>query len=247
MPVAFRLALQFLTRFPVRSPAHIGPEELGRSLLYYPLVGLLLGGLLLGAAKLFAPADPLVVAAVVLVIWVAISGGLHLDGLADTADAWVGGRGDRERTLRIMKDPCSGPLGVAAVVLVLLLKFAAIAALLRSASWAPLLLAPMLGRAAVPLLFLSTPYVRRGGLGEAMASHLPRQQAGRVVMLSAVVVLLLVGVSNALLMLGALAGALFLWRAWLLSTLEGTTGDTAGALVEVIEALALLCGVMLGV
>mgnify|MGYP002870254812 FL=1 len=116
----FLIALQFLTCLPVRLRSMPEPQQIGRSLLYYPLVGLLLGALLcLFGIALGNAAAPLN-AALLLAAWVWLTGALHLDGLADSADAWVGGFGDRERTLAIMKDPRSGPVAVAVLVLLLL-------------------------------------------------------------------------------------------------------------------------------
>ena len=91
-----------------------------------------------------------------LLAWVGVTGALHLDGLADSADAWVGGIGRSHRTLAIMKDPRSGPAGVVAVVLLLVLKFAALASLpgARGCRW---FLAPMLGRTALTAAFVTTP------------------------------------------------------------------------------------------
>ena len=175
LPTPALIALQFLTRLPVRLPGMPEPEQIGRSLLWYPLVGVLLGGLLLALHGLLGDTPALLQAAILLAVWVGLSGGLHLDGLADTADAWIGGHGDRQRTLEIMKDPRSGPIAVVVLLLVLLLKFAALVVLLGQGAWAGLLLAPWLGRALLPLLLLTTPYVRAGGLGAALAAHLPRQ------------------------------------------------------------------------
>ena len=152
LPTPLLIALQFLTRLPVRLPGMPAPEQVGRSLLWYPLVGLLLGALLLAAQALLNQQPAVLQAALLLTLWVALSGGLHLDGLADTADAWVGGYGDRERTLAIMKDPRSGPIAVVVLVLLLLLKFAALLVLLQAGQTLALLLAPWLGRSALPLL-----------------------------------------------------------------------------------------------
>lgn len=106
----FWIALQFLSSLPVSLPGMPEPRELGRSLLFYPLVGLLFG-LLLWLASLLLQGTPAPLhAALLLTLWVLLSGALHLDGLADSADAWLGGFGDRERTLQIMKDPRSGRL-----------------------------------------------------------------------------------------------------------------------------------------
>ncbi|MFZ6046613.1 adenosylcobinamide-GDP ribazoletransferase [Pseudomonas sp. CR3202] len=236
------IALQFLTRLPVRLPGMPEPRQIGRSLLWYPLVGVLIGLLLLGAAYLLDERSSLLSAALLLALWAGLSGGLHLDGLADTADAWVGGYGDRERTLAIMKDPRSGPIAVVVLVLVLLLKFAALVALLDAGQLLPLLLAPWLARGLLPLLFLTTPYVRPGGLGQALAEHLPRRELP----------LWLAGQGAVMLVLGwqawvALAVALlvFAWlRARFLQRLGGTTGDTAGAMVEVVEVVVLMAIVL---
>lgn len=155
--IALLIALQFLTRLPVSLPGMPPPEQVGRSLLWYPLVGLLLGLLLWGAHLLLGQTPALLQAAIILALWVGLSGGLHLDGLADTADAWVGGFGDRERTLTIMKDPRSGPIAVVVLVLLLLLKFAGLFTLLQAGQGIYLLLLPWLGRSLLPLLLEPRP------------------------------------------------------------------------------------------
>lgn len=232
------IALQFLTRLPVRLPGMPEPRETGRSLLWYPLVGLLIGALLLGGAWLLDGRPVLLSAALLLALWVVLSGGLHLDGLADTADAWVGGYGDRERTLTIMKDPRSGPIAVVVLVVVLLLKFAALAALLQAGQWLPLLLAPWLARGMLPLLFLTTPYVRVGGLGQALAEHLPRRELPMWLAVQGVAMLVL-GWSAWIALVTALV--VFAWlRGRFVQWLGGTTGDTAGAMVELVEVAVLV-------
>ena len=233
------IALQFLTRIPIRLAGVPTAEQQGRSLLCYPLVGLLLGGLLWLLQHLLADAAPLLQAALLLSAWVALSGALHLDGLADSADAWVGGMGDRERTLALMKDPCCGPMGVVALLLVLLLKCAALLALLDSGEVVALLLAPLLGRSAVLALFLGTPYVRPGGIAQLLATHLPRPAAKAVLLAVAAGGLLLFGATGLLALL--LAGVtLFGVRHALMRRLQGTTGDTAGALQELVECVVLV-------
>jgi adenosylcobinamide-GDP ribazoletransferase len=179
-------------------------------------------------------------AALLLTVWVLLSGALHLDGLADSADAWLGGFGDRERTLTIMKDPRSGPIAVVALVLVLLLKFAALLALIEQGQGMALIIVPVLGRAALLGLFLTTPYVRKGGLGQALADHLPRKAGGWVLGLSALGCVLIAGFGAVLISLGV-----FVWlRRVMMRRLGGTTGDTAGAMLELLE-MAVLVGLAL--
>ena len=235
----FWIALQFLSSLPVRLPGMPEPEQLGRSLLFYPMVGLLFGGLLwlLDAVLLGAP--PLLHAALLLTAWVLLSGGLHLDGLADSADAWLGGFGDRDRTLLIMKDPRSGPIAVITLVLVLLLKFAALLALIEQGQSLVLLIVPVLGRGALLGLFLTTPYVRAGGLGQALADHLPRRAGWQVLLACAVGCVLVAGWTGVWMLV--VAASVFIWlRQVMLRRLGGCTGDTAGALLELLEMVVLV-------
>lgn len=239
----FWIALQFLSSLPIRLPGMPAPQELGRSLLFYPLVGLLFGVILWAVNWLLFGTPLLLHAALLLTVWVLLSGALHLDGLADSADAWLGGFGDRERTLTIMKDPRSGPIAVVTLVLVLLLKFAALLALIEQQHSALLIIVPLLGRASLLALFLTTPYVRAGGLGQALADHLPRLAGKKVLAISALACVLIAGLSGVLALV--LAALVFAWlRQVMVRRLGGTTGDTAGALLELLE-MAVLVGVVL--
>ncbi|CAI8759940.1 Adenosylcobinamide-GDP ribazoletransferase [Pseudomonas sp. IT-232MI5] len=232
------IALQFLSSLPIRLPGMPEPEQLGRSLLFYPLVGLLFG-LILWALNLALSGAPLLHAALLLTAWVVLSGALHLDGLADSADAWLGGFGDRERTLTIMKDPRSGPIAVVTLVLVLLLKFAALLALIEQQQGLALIIVPLLGRAALLGLFLTTPYVRAGGLGQALADHLPRKAGWWGLGVSALVCVLIAGFSAVVALV--IAVVVFVWlRQVMMRRLGGTTGDTAGALLELLEMVVLV-------
>ncbi|NCC95150.1 MAG: adenosylcobinamide-GDP ribazoletransferase, partial [Opitutae bacterium] len=124
------LAGRFLTRLPFPEPRGFTARQLGQAVCWYPLIGLLLGVLIALAAAGLARLDTGVAAALVLLLWVWSTGALHLDGLADSADAWVGGLASRERTLEILKDPRSGPAAITAILLLLLLKWAALEALI---------------------------------------------------------------------------------------------------------------------
>ncbi len=239
----FFVALQFLTQLPVRFAHHPEPQEMGESLNYYPLVGLLLGFLLVIFAWVLNDISALLSAALLLSLWVGLTGGLHLDGLADSADAWVGGLGDRDKTLAIMKDPRSGPAAVVVLVLLLLIKFAALHSILTAQYWVALLLAPVLGRTVLLLLFLSTPYVRKQGLGAVFVDHLPR--GIKRIMLLTIFILFLISGTVALGVVMVAIGVLLALRYLMLKRLGGCTGDTAGALVEITETSILLAVVFL--
>ena len=131
----FFLALSFLTRIPVPNLGQLEPPDFARAALFYPAVGSVIGVILCIPLLLFPHAPPLLLAAILTVIWAMVTGGLHLDGLADSADAWLGGSGDSAKTHRILKDPLVGAAGVIVLVGVLLLKFAALVAVLENAAW----------------------------------------------------------------------------------------------------------------
>ena len=251
---ALILAFQFLTRLPVYRLFAIAntmpsPQVAGKALLYYPVVGGVIGlGLMvlpvmLGWFEVNVSAQ--IQAGLVLVFWVWVTGGLHLDGLADSADAWLGGFGDKQRTLDLMKDPTCGPSAVVVLVLVLLLKWLALSEVLAQLQIAPfrcalvLALVPVLARLQVMLLVVHTPYVRAQGLGTEVKNQ---AQAKWVWFACCLLVLFMlyqnIGLSSALLL--TLALGYYLMRRLMMQRIDGWTGDTAGASIEVTELLALL-------
>ena len=237
---ALLIAIQFLTRLPT-GKADYNDKDVKASIYWYGAVGLIIGALLwLGQSMLLwiAPhISPAIVAALLLCLWVIISGALHLDGLADSADAWLGGTSP-ETTLAIMKDPRSGPAGVTSVVLVLLVKFACLQQFVVEAP-ALLLLAPSLGRGLMPILFLHTPYVREVGLATPFREGLAEFNCYLQACLLGLLWIVLVGLPAIFALL--LVGVVFWWlRNLMLKRIGGTSGDTAGATVEIMEAIALL-------
>jgi adenosylcobinamide-GDP ribazoletransferase len=206
---------------------------------WLPAVGLLLGGVLavvdLGLRRL--EVDPLVGSALLVVVLLALTGGLHADGLMDTCDA-VFGHATPERRLEIMRDPRVGAFGVIGLVSVVLLKVASIDALAGTPRTMSLLLAPTLGRWAIVLLARGFPYGRAAGMGEPLKAA----ASTRVLLLSSIVPLAMSVVawpSGPILAVGAAAVALLLGR-WLMSLLPGLTGDCYGAGCEVVETAVLL-------
>lgn len=227
-------AIGFLTRIPVPA-AVFDRTSPAASLAWYPLVGAVIGVLLVLLSWLVHGLPLPLAAALVLLAWVWLTGALHLDGLADMADAWIGGMGDRERTLAIMKDPRCGPAGVVSLVLVLLLKFSALAS--PGIHGVVLLVAPVLGRTVLVLAFLTTPYVRPGGLGEALrGGSRPAAWFGIAMAVLACAWLGWRGWA----VCGAVAALFAIWRHSCMRRLGGMTGDTCGALTESVEAAVLV-------
>ncbi|MBV1919140.1 MAG: adenosylcobinamide-GDP ribazoletransferase, partial [Pseudomonadales bacterium] len=169
-------AVLFLTRLPVPTAwQHFDTQTQHQSIYWHPVVGLLIGTLLFGFYHLLQSTGlanhPLPTAALVGLAWILITGGLHLDGLGDSADGWLGGYGDKDRTLAIMKDSHSGAAAVIAISSILLLKVCALAAVLSTnAAW--LFVIPLLARTCSLLLFSTTTYARSEGLGTPFSQGL---------------------------------------------------------------------------
>jgi len=237
---AFIIALQFLTRIPVNFNVDWNDKNVAASVLWYPVVGALIAGLLVLLAMLLnARVDAMLSAALLLSVWVMITGGLHLDGLADTADAWVGSHENKQRALEIMKDPAAGPIAVTVLLLVLLIKFSALYSLLKLENYGLLFMPVVIGRCVPMILFLTTPYVREQGLGSIMASHLPRNFALAVLFLVSLFVVLALGFINGVLLIVITLLALGGLRFLMLKQIGGMTGDTIGASIEIIEMMVL--------
>lgn len=234
----FLIALQFLTTLRIQLKEMPTTEQNANSILFYPLVGLIIGLILYVVALLLSGLPTVLLSSLILVLWIWLTGGLHLDGLADTADAWVGGFGDKERTLRIMKDPSCGPIGVLSLIIVCVLKWSALYVLLEQKAALALLLFPLLARISPLALFVSTPYVRSNGLGSSIAAHLPKRRVYGVIALSLSLVLYFYGIG---LLTGLAWGLTFFYlRAKFLQRLGGITGDTIGASIELSETICLL-------
>jgi adenosylcobinamide-GDP ribazoletransferase len=226
------IATQFLTRLPIPAVRDLQAEELSRAAPWFPLIGLGLGALILGAGLLARPYGDLLAAALALLVWVAVSGALHLDGLADLTDALAASHRDPQRFLAVLADPHIGTFGVVSVVLTLLLKFAALAQLTQPALGA-LLLLPAWGRLG-PLLWARSLPPLKPGRGADFARQLRRGWIiAWVVLLSAASLCVAPVLCIAVAVVPAFGG----WLRW---RVGGVNGDCLGAGVEVTETLLVL-------
>lgn len=229
------IAIQFLTILPVNLKTDVTNKQLGYSVLYYPVVGLIIAALLLVITYALQEQTSTVQAALVLSVWVIITGGLHIDGLADSADAWLGGIGNKERTLSIMKDPACGPIAVTTLLLLLLVKFVMLEQIINNQLWWTLIIACFIPRASIAWLLITTPYVRKQGIASDIIDYIPKQ-AVQYSFITIAVAMLLLGHFGVFVFSLAV---LLLLRHLMLRRLNGTTGDTVGASVELMEAAIL--------
>lgn len=234
---AFWLAIQFFTRWPTPQYEQIGEQDMGRALAWLPLVGLLIGVSLWALSLLQAWLPAEVVALLILLLWVWNTGALHIDGAADFADGWLGGHGDKQRALTIMKDSRIGTGGGVAIGLILLLKWVLLTELLLTGQAWWLVLIPLIARVGSLVLMTTTVYVSENGMAESMFRFLNPQM---VWFWLALVALLIFWLQPGL----VFVIVAWWWVRWLLMrTLGGINGDGAGLMTEVLEismVLALL-------
>ncbi len=233
------LALRFLTIVPVPGRESEGSGALGRAAVWFPLIGLALGGALAladaGLGRLF---PPLVSAALVLALWKTLTGGIHLDGLADCLDGLAGR--DHEHRRAIMKDSGIGAFGAIGLILAFLLGWTALAEMPGGMRWRVLLVGLPLARTA-PLLVgrVFRAQTVPGGLGAQFAAGVSSPAVagwGTGMLVVAAVLLWPGGVLVWLLALAAVMG----WSVFLVRQFGGLGGDVLGSGVEVGELACLL-------
>jgi adenosylcobinamide-GDP ribazoletransferase len=242
--VNFGLAWRLLTAIPLPFIPEAEVAQPGRAAAYFPLVGLGLG-LFLAALDLLLGFifQPLLAAAVLLLVWVGFTGLLHLDGFMDACDGLLPPR-DPARRLEIMRDSRVGAFGVVSVVLLLLLKFSGLVSLPAESRLPTLITVPVLARWAMTWAMIRYPAARPSGLAEFFRTGLGRQQ---LVIASVVALAVAVGLMG----VAGLGLCLMAWlTAWLVASfavvrLGGLTGDIYGTICEVTET-ALLLTVIVG-
>lgn len=237
----FFAALSFLTILRIPHTWCGDERAIARSLTWFPLVGLMIGGLMAGLDNVLCWLFPgtLVPSALLVIAMIAISGGLHLDGVADSADAFMSSR-DRERMLEIMKDSLVGPMGALTISALLLLKFSALASLPEAWRFPVIVLMPLAGRMALVVKTISLPYARStGGLATLTHSDSKPWQGVVAFALLAAVALLLLGWSGLWVALMSLVTTALFAR-YCHGKIGGLTGDTLGAACELVELIPVL-------
>ena len=239
------LALQFLTIFRMPGKVDYRPEQFSAGLRWFFLAGLLIGSLQWFFAwiglRYSCPVDLL--APLILIVGLISTGGLHMDGMADTADGFGAGN-DRDSVLRIMKDDRIGVYGIAAICLTLYLKIIAISYVLKAGQLLVVLLAPMLCRALFAVTCTLLPYARSEGTGKAFAEGSFFKHAFPSLLISAGILFALFKLAG-LYVFGIVSLVAFLFCSYCYGRIKGFTGDILGAQCEISEITALLAGTML--
>lgn len=240
----FITGLQFLTRIHISRQSEWSPESFGRSVKFFPLIGAILGILLVMINHLFAEylpftgfyMPPHVLTTLLILANIILTGGLHCDGLMDTMDGIFSGR-SKERMLEIMKDSRVGANGVMAFVLLIILKWSLIMDISPLSLPTALLIMPILGRFAMVIGITAFPYARPDGIGKAFAQYADKYTL-YIGLLLTLMIIVPVG-KQAILSLAIVSLCTVLFARFVTNLLGGLTGDIYGAISELAEILVL--------
>jgi adenosylcobinamide-GDP ribazoletransferase len=230
------VAIQFLTRLPTPRIT-VSSEEFAASMRWFPVVGLIVGAIVAAGGWTGARIDPWTGALAALILWVAVTGALHLDGLGDIADASGAAHKDRERLLAVLGDPRVGSFAVVAIALQLIAKLVLLHALIEREAFVAIALIPFAARIG-PLVWSRALPDLHAGLGSRFRNAVrPADFAVWGVLLLAAA-----WVSPSLLA----APMIFLgWGWWLMRKIGGISGDGHGAGIEIGESLLLAAALLL--
>ena len=231
------IALQFLTILPIRI-SEIKERDFGASLLYFPIVGLGIGLVLSLSVFLLSSLPVLIKSAIILTVSTIITGGIHLDGLADTCDGFYGNK-SKEEILEIMRDSRIGVMAVVGLVTLLLLKFSLIASLSNEILWKALIVMAVFSRWTQCLACSNSAYARKEGKAKYFIEYASKRDVFIGGLFSLALFVLLMQIKGIILFLVS-APVIFLFLQYIKKKIGGMTGDTIGAASEVAEVLILL-------
>jgi len=235
----FLAALSFLTVIPLPRRREVSPEQVGSSLVYFPVVGIIIGLILAGLYWLLRLILPsVVVSGLLLIFLVVLTGGLHLDGFVDTCDA-IAGHKTPEARRQIMRDSRAGALGMVGVCCLLIVKYVSLNSVPESLMMATLGLMPVVSRWAMVYAIFAHPYARPSGLGKVFKEMASRRRFVVATLIAVAVAIALARLPGLIIMLGVwvIAAAM---AAYLKGKFSGLTGDTYGAMNEVAEVSVLI-------
>lgn len=245
MIISFLLALQFLTVIPLRIK-DAGEQRMAESMVFFPLIGLLLGLFLAGLNLLlsFFSFPSLSMNVITVVVLIVITGGIHLDGLSDTADAFLSGR-PREQMLGIMRDSHAGVMGVLSLISAILLKVVLLFSIAFFLEANALMLMCSLSRWSAVAAIFFFPYARQ----EGKAGVFIKGMNLRIFILSSIVAVVAAAVAwqiKGLVILLLVTGLSYAMGKFSTKKIGGITGDTLGAGIEITEIITLLSVFILG-
>ena len=235
----FLAALSFLTVIPLPRRREVSPEQVGRSIGYFPVVGIIIGLILAGLYWLLRLVLPsAVVSGLLLVCLVVLTGGLHLDGFVDTCDG-IAGHKTTEARWQVMRDSRAGAFGIVGVCCLLIVKYVSLNSVPESLMMVTLLLMPVVSRWAMVYAVFAYPYARPSGLGKVFKQAASRRRLAIATLVALAVAIPWFRLAGLVIMLGVWAIVVAM-AAYLKGKFSGLTGDTYGAINEVAEVSVLI-------
>ena len=238
----FLAALSFLTVIPLPRRREVSPEQVGRSIGYFPVVGIIIGLILAGLYWLLRLVLPsAVVSGLLLVCLVVLTGGLHLDGFVDTCDG-IAGHKTTEARWQVMRDSRAGAFGIVGVCCLLIVKYVSLNSVPDSLMMMTLVLMPVVSRWAMVYAVFAYPYARPSGLGKVFKQAASRRRLAIATLVALAVAIPWFRLAGLVIMLGVWIIVVAM-AAYLKRKFSGLTGDTYGAINEVAEVgvLILVC------
>ncbi len=238
---SFLTALQFLTIFPLgRAGSRENNRELAQSAMYFPLVGALIGSILVVVdliSRLFFP--QLIVNLFILIVLVLITGALHLDGFIDSMDGLLSGK-KKKKILEIMRDSRVGSFGVLAAIFLVLLKLSFLNEIVSYIRYPILIIMPVVSRWAAVYTIWKYPYARdTSGIGKSFAKLVRGKELIVATIFTALLVISLLTFKGVVIWLVVFL-VLLIMTNWISKKIGGMTGDTYGAIVEIAEIVVLI-------
>ncbi|MFH1096987.1 MAG: adenosylcobinamide-GDP ribazoletransferase [Candidatus Desantisbacteria bacterium] len=243
----FVIALQFLTRLTINPNIEVTEEGLGKSIVFFPIIGCILGCILIVAntfLSLILFLSPLTVNLLLIIILIWLTGGLHLDGLADTIDGLSGAK-KKEKILSIMRDSCVGVMGVLSLICILGMKVCFLGEIHHEFKNQALLLMPLMGRWGIIIACCLAPYARDEGKAKAFVAQVGVRELLLATIFTVGVTIALIGWKGMMLTF-LIPFFVLIWTRYLIAKINGITGDTLGACCECSEVLVLIGMIALG-
>lgn len=237
----FLLLIQFMTRLPIFIEVPYDAVKIGKAIKFFPLLGFLIGGILFLVYLLVTPfiENKLIVALIIVITEILITGALHLDGLSDSFDGLFSYR-NKERILEIMKDSCVGANGA----LVMMIYVIAKVLLLSELSWEFLFVMPVVARLNTVLHAGFGNYARESGMGKSIVDETTKNGVLFAIVSALLISFLLLQWQGFVIIFSSLVFG-FISLHYIQKRIDGITGDTMGAVLELTSVVVLFVGVLL--
>ncbi|MFD3156277.1 adenosylcobinamide-GDP ribazoletransferase [Haloimpatiens sp. FM7330] len=237
----FFLLIQFLTRIPVNKSLPCEKENFKKGAIFFPIIGLIVGGLQWIISCLFSKIlPPTITAVLAIAAAILITGGLHVDGWGDVFDGFFSFKGGKEKIIEIMKDSRIGAYAGIAILCNILLKYSAISYLIDKNLLNAIIIAPVVGRCSLIFISYIGKNAKKTGSGNIFIGNMDIKRVVISYLITALITIPLIGVKDGLVIMGSSIIITFLVNKFCEHYIDGLTGDTLGFTNEAVEQLVLV-------